>query len=151
ESIDMLELVSLIKSSIENLILKEKAVIEADFSEVNKLISIKSYVHSIFYNLISNSIKYKDPGKKPKINIKSYIKGDKICISFSDNGTGIDLKQHGEKIFGLYKRFHENIEGKGLGLFMVKTQVEVLGGTINITSEPGVGTEFIIEFPKLSI
>jgi signal transduction histidine kinase len=68
-------------------------------------------------------------------------------ISFKDNGTGIDLKLHGNKLFGLYNRFHSNIEGKGVGLFMVKTQIEVLGGKISVTSEPGKGTEFIIELP----
>lgn len=64
---------------------------------------------------------------------------------FQDNGLGIDLTR-GEKIFGLYKRFHPHIEGKGMGLFMVKTQVEALGGKITVKSEPNKGTEFTILF-----
>jgi signal transduction histidine kinase len=56
------------------------------------------------------------------------------------------LEKKGDQIFGLYKRFHENTEGKGMGLYMVKTQVEILGGKISIKSEENVGTEFIIEF-----
>jgi PAS domain S-box-containing protein len=148
ESVDLPELVLFIKSSIQNLIQKENAQILTDFSFIDKLTTIKSYVHSIFYNLISNAIKYKHPHKAPVIQIKSYSYNNKTLISFKDNGTGIDLKQHGDKVFGLYKRFHENIEGKGLGLFMVKTQVEVLGGSISVKSELGTGTEFIIEFPN---
>lgn len=109
--------------------------------------TIKSYLYSIFYNLISNSIKYKQTNKAPVIQIKNTIDKEKIIISYVDNGLGIYLKQHGEKLFGLYKRFHLHIEGKGLGLFMVKTQVEVLGGNIHVKSEPNVGTEFIIELP----
>ncbi len=118
-----------------------------DFSAVDKMTSIKSYLHSIFYNLISNSIKYRQSGKAPLIKIKSDLNEETIRISFKDNGVGIDLLKHGEKIFGLYKRFHANTEGKGLGLFMVKTQVETLGGTINVKSAHGDGAEFILEMP----
>ncbi len=67
-------------------------------------------------------------------------------IIFSDNGMGIDLKKSSGDVFGLYKRFHTNIEGKGMGLFMVKTQVEALGGKISIQSQENKGAEFIIEF-----
>ena len=49
-------------------------------------------------------------------------------------------------LFGLYKRFHPEVEGRGVGLFMVKTQVEALGGTINVKSKTNEGTEFIIDF-----
>ena len=56
------------------------------------------------------------------------------------------MKKKGKDVFGLYKRFHEHVEGKGMGLFMVKTQVETLGGTISIASELNAGTTFTIEF-----
>jgi signal transduction histidine kinase len=141
------EMVDNIKSSIRNLIEKENVQILTDFSAIDNITTIKSYIHSIFYNLIQNSIKYKQPGKSPVIQIKSAKYKGKTRISFKDNGIGIDIKKHGKKIFGLYKRFHLSIEGKGVGLFMVKTQVEVLGGSISIKSEPNVGTEFIIELP----
>ena len=72
---------------------------------------------------------------------------EKIQLSFEDNGIGIDLSQHGNAIFGLYKRFHLQTEGKGMGLFMVKTQVEVLGGSVSVKSELGKGTAFIIDLP----
>ncbi|MEP6596490.1 MAG: ATP-binding protein [Ginsengibacter sp.] len=67
-------------------------------------------------------------------------------LIFTDNAMGIDLKKRGAQVFGLYKRFHTNIEGKGMGLFMVKTQVETLGGRISIKSKVNKGTEFKIEF-----
>ena len=69
-------------------------------------------------------------------------------MSADDKNLPLVLEKHGDKIFGLYKRFHLNIEGKGLGLFMVKTQIETLGGTIKIDSEEGKGTEFTIELPN---
>ena len=71
---------------------------------------------------------------------------NKFFITFRDNGLGIDLVRNSDKIFGLYKRFHSHTEGKGMGLFMVKTQVETLGGKISVKSEVGKGTEFLIEF-----
>jgi sensor histidine kinase regulating citrate/malate metabolism len=59
---------------------------------------------------------------------------------------GIDLKLHGDKVFGLYKTFHTNKEAHGVGLFLVKTQIESQGGNILIDSEPGKGTTFKIVF-----
>lgn len=136
-----------IHRSIENLIKKEKAVLVWDFSEVDEMITIKSYLHSIFYNLIFNSLKYRQPGIPPVIVIKSRKLKDKIVLLFKDNGMGIDLEKVGDQVFGLYKRFHtKNSEGKGMGLYMVKTQVETIGGKISISSEVNKGTEFKIEF-----
>jgi len=139
-------LVDDIKDSISHLIDKNDIEIKYDFPEVNEYFTVKPYLYSIFLNLISNSVKYRQPNKACTIEIMSHLLKDKIELIFSDNGTGIDLKKKGEQVFGLYKRFHENIEGKGIGLFMVKTQVETLGGKISIKSEENVGTEFKIEF-----
>jgi PAS domain S-box-containing protein len=144
------ELVKDIQTNIWDQILDEKIQILTDFTAIDKMTTYKSHLHNIFFNLISNSIKFKQPGKVPIIRIKTSLLGDKVKITFKDSGSGIDLKQNGEKIFGLYKRFHPKVEGKGLGLFMVKSQVEVLGGNITVTSEPNVGTEFTIELPILA-
>ena len=71
---------------------------------------------------------------------------DKVELIFCDNGLGIDMKKNNGQIFGLYKRFHNHVDGKGMGLFMVKTQVENLGGHIHIKSQPNKGTIFVITF-----
>ena len=105
-------------------------------------------MHSIFYNLITNSIKYKQPGLPLVCEIKSKLLDNTVQLLFKDNGIGIDLKKTGDQIFELYKRFHIGAtEGKGMGLFMVKTHVESLGGHISVASEVNVGSEFKIEFP----
>lgn len=140
-----------IKSSVHNFIQEERVTIYSDFTAVNDIFSVKSYMHSIFYNLILNSIKYKKPGRRPHIEICSWETENKITLSFKDNGSGIDLSLYGDKIFGLYKRFHYDVEGKGMGLFMVKTQVESLEGNITVNSRIDEGAEFIIEFPKKSV
>ena len=112
------------------------------------MFTTRSYLYSIFYNLISNSIKYRNPDIPTVISIKSQKAGNKIELRFKDNGKGIDLDKNGQNIFGLYKRFDNSVEGKGMGLYIVKTQVTTLGGTIQIESQPGKGTEFTLLFPR---
>jgi signal transduction histidine kinase len=136
-----------IQLSIEKMIENEKAVILWNFTEAEEIVTIKSYLHSIFFNLISNSLKYRQPTVPPMIKITSLKDNDKIVLLFEDNGIGIDLSKVGEHVFGLYKRFHtDKADGKGMGLYMVKTQVESMGGKISISSEVNTGTQFRIEF-----
>lgn len=140
------ELVTDIQLSISNQIDKEQVEILADFNEIDQCITLKSYMWSIFYNLISNSIKYRKPEVNPKIEIKSKKCRNAVELTFKDNGMGIDLKRHGGHFFGLYKRFHSpETNGRGIGLFMVKKQIEALGGTIGVVSEVNKGTEFKIK------
>jgi PAS domain S-box-containing protein len=134
-----------IQTSIGTLITKENVIIKTDFSDVDDVFTLKSYMNSIFYNLISNSIKYRSTENQPWIEIRSKKINNKIHILFKDNGIGIDLKNNEDKIFGLYKKFHAHKEGKGIGLYMVKTQVEILGGKIGVKSEVNKGAEFLIE------
>ena len=95
------------------------------------------------------ALKYCRPETPVRLEIKSREYDGKIELSFRDNGLGIDLKRQGPYLFGLYKRFHPDVaEGKGMGLYIVKTQVESLGGTISVSSEINKGTEFTITFKK---
>ena len=135
-----------IKRSIQNLIDKYNIKINYDFSQINEFLTLRAYLYSIFYNLISNSIKYRRQQIPCIIEIKSNLVKNKLELVFTDNGTGIDLEKNSGDVFGLYKRFHTDIEGKGMGLFMVKTQVETLGGKISVMSAENQGTEFKIEF-----
>ncbi|HEX5171828.1 MAG TPA: tetratricopeptide repeat-containing sensor histidine kinase, partial [Cyclobacteriaceae bacterium] len=136
-----------IKSILKESIAAAQASIESDFSAVKSCLSVPAYIESIFYNLISNAIKYRSPDRKPEIKIKSGIRADKLELTISDNGMGIDLSLLKDKIFNLYQRFHAHIEGKGMGLFLVKTQVEALNGTIEIESTVNRGTTFHIVLP----
>jgi signal transduction histidine kinase len=111
--------------------------------------SIKGYVQSILYNLISNAIKYKAKNRSPVIHIKTEIVDKYVCLSIQDNGLGIDLANTDTyKIFGLYQRMHSHVQGKGMGLFLVKTQIESLGGKIEVKSELNAGTTFYVYFPN---
>ena len=96
---------------------------------------------------ISNSLKYSRKEADPTIIVKSNITNNQIELSFSDNGIGIDMNRHGNELFGLYKRFNDTEEGKGMGLFMVKSQIHAIGGQIAIQSELNKGTLFKITLP----
>lgn len=139
------QLLENIQAVLRDVINASSIRILSDFNEVPCVYGIKSYMHSIFYNLVSNSIKYKQEDKELVIEIKSRKSKEGTELTFKDNGLGIDLNRAGDKIFGLYKRFHPDIEGKGMGLFMTKTQVEKLGGRISVESTPGEGATFKIQ------
>lgn len=104
------------------------------------------YLDSIILNLMSNSLKYRSPKRALVIKITSELKGGEKILHFEDNGRGINMRWHGANLFGLHKTFHRDTPGKGFGLFMTKTQVESMGGSISAKSEEGVGTHFTITF-----
>lgn len=130
-------------------LLKEAdCILDVDFSAVPELHSVRSYLHSIFYNLITNAVKFKNPERQLRLSIRSSVDKHSVVIEFKDNGLGIDLKKYQESLFGMHKRFHLEIEGKGLGLYLVKTQVTALNGRIDVTSEVGQGTVFRLWLPN---
>ncbi len=117
--------------------------------EVLNIFANEPYLESIIYNLLSNAIKYRSSDRRLKIVISSCRNNnDTVLLKVTDNGIGIDLSKFEGKLFGLYQRFHDHVTGKGLGLYLVKTQVEALGGTIEIDSKANKGTTFIISFPS---
>jgi signal transduction histidine kinase len=122
-----------------------------DFSAAPEVVSVRSYALSIGYNLLANAIKYRSPDRDLHIAVRSYRAGSFICLLVQDNGRGIDLVKNRHKLFGMYQRFHQQIEGKGLGLHLVKTQIEAVGGSIAVESEPGKGTAFKVLFPEKPI
>jgi signal transduction histidine kinase len=123
-----------------------KAILGKDFSAADKVYAVAPYVESILYNLLSNAIKYRDPSRVPVITLRSTHDDEFVCLTVSDNGLGINLDKYRQNMFTLYKRFHTHMEGKGLGLYLVKTQITALGGKIEVESEPDKGTTFKVFF-----
>ena len=106
----------------------------------------QSYLESILLNLLTNSIKYRDTAKLLRVDINAFIRPGKVVLEVRDNGVGIDLAVYGQKLFGMYKTFHGNEDARGVGLFLVKNQLESLGGRIEVDSLAGSGTLFRISF-----
>lgn len=131
-------------------LLKEiNAKILTDFSKVDTVFFNRAYFESIITNLLSNAIKYRDKERPLIIKIKTELTENSILFKFSDNGIGLDVDLHKEKLFKLYQRFHSVAEGKGLGLFLIRSQLETLGGSIRVESTINKGTEFILQFKKI--
>ncbi|MDO6388902.1 PAS domain S-box protein [Pontibacter sp. BT731] len=132
--------------SLPTELLVEHIRLDCDFVEAPVVTGVRSYVHSIMHNLITNALKYRSPDRNLHLRLKTFTIPNYICLSVSDNGLGIDLSKEKEKVFGLYKRFHSHGEGRGLGLHLVKTQTELLGGKVEVESQVNVGTTFNIYF-----
>lgn len=135
---------------LQNEIKEHEVTIISDFTAVTDIYSMKPMVNSILYNLISNSIKYRSRDRNAVIKVSSVKEGSSVKISVTDNGLGLDIDKFKEKLFGLYKRFHSHVDGKGLGLFLVKLQTESLGGKVHIESVLGSGTTIDIFIPNIT-
>ena len=133
--------------SIEMQIVTSKAKFNTNFL-VKTMPYSKKYFESILLNLITNAIKYKSKDEPLILDISTTENEEYIILKVKDNGIGIDLEKNKTKIFGLYQRFEPNIEGKGIGLFIIKSHIETLGGKIEVNSDLGKGTTFIIYFAK---
>lgn len=132
--------------SLEGELIESGATVTYNFNNAPKIYYSKPYLESILQNLISNAIKYRSPDRIPEIYVSTDIIISGIEMRVQDNGLGIDLDQHGSKLFGLHKTFHENSEARGVGLFLTKTQIETLGGNIWAESKVDEGTTFVIHF-----
>lgn len=133
-------------NQLSNLISLHKPILKIELEKVSILNINKAYLESILLNLFTNAIKYRSPKRILRIFVSSKEVNNMIVLTFKDNGIGIDLERNRDKIFGLYQRFHNYSDSKGLGLYLVKSQVESMGGTINVESEVDKGTTFTIIF-----
>ena len=105
----------------------------------------RAYLYSILFNLLSNALKYRDPIRPLRVVLTATAaKEQGQTIVVADNGVGIDLVQAGTDIFKLYKRFHPQHPGRGVGLYLTKTHVVSMGGRIEVSSAVGQGTRFTI-------
>ncbi|MFQ3575124.1 MAG: PAS domain S-box protein [Cytophagales bacterium] len=159
---DLNEILNLRKSINELKLIKFDELLNSTFSiigyEINQIevicqfnapsiVSAKSHLQSIFYNLISNSLKYRNKEIDSWLKISTLYKDEFVTIIFEDNGIGVDLDKYKDKLFGLYQRFNLEIDGKGIGLFLVKNSVQLLGGSIEVFSKPLQGFKTIIKLP----
>jgi signal transduction histidine kinase len=142
------EVFASVTASLQEEISKANAKIVTEYSGISSVSGVKAFVESILYNLVSNAIKYRDFDRKLLVSIKAVKLGNQVCLSVSDNGIGIDLASiNPEKIFGLYQRFNLDRPGKGVGLFLVKSQAEALDGRVELDSEVGKGTTVRVFLP----
>jgi len=132
--------------SIKSLIVDSSALIQTNFSGAEWVMFNKAYLESIFLNLITNSIKYSGKNKKPIIFIYTILNPETIQLVVEDNGLGFNMEKAQDKIFGLYQKFHNHADSKGIGLYLIHSQITSMGGNIEVESEENQGTKFTITF-----
>ena len=113
----------------------------------SKIVTVRSILQDILFNLLSNAIKFRSPERTLKVMATSRNVNGNVILEIVDNGLGFDIDLHQEKLFKLYRRFHAHVGGRGLGLYLVKTQVEVLQGSVEVTSQPNQGSMFRVILP----
>ncbi|HXB06821.1 MAG TPA: ATP-binding protein [Puia sp.] len=146
EKLSVRECLRRTKEGLQMEIHRLEAEITEDIELAPSIVFPPQYLKSILLNLVSNALKYHFPGRPPRIRVTTKREKDRIILSVTDNGLGVDLVKHRDNFFKIGKVFHRHPDAKGFGLFMTKTQVEAMGGKIWAESEPEVGTTFHIEF-----
>jgi len=145
EEVNFSELMKEVKENLSIQIQETDASIYTEFKSVPSIKSSKKNIYTLFTNLISNSIKYRSPDRKPKITIRSERRDRIVALTFKDNASGMDLTK--KDIFKKGERLNSDVEGSGIGLFLVKNIVENMGGKISVESDPGKGSIFKIFLP----
>ncbi|MBO9702196.1 MAG: CHASE domain-containing protein [Sporocytophaga sp.] len=145
EVVKFSEIVEEVIEDLQRFIEEADAKINLEFN-VSAIKFSKKNLRSIFYNLISNAIKYKKSDTAPIVDVRTFLEKDKIVIFAKDNGLGIK-QENKKRVFEMFRRLHAHVEGSGMGLYIVKRIVENAGGTIDIESKAGEGTTFRIYLP----
>jgi len=151
EKIEAINLYKTIEKAISNTIsLAQNANVEV----INTLkgdevvLGAAIYLDSIVLNFLTNSIKYRSKERKSYVKFSCETEGDCLFLQIEDNGLGIDLARDGDKLFGMFKTFHQNNDARGIGLFITKSQIEAMGGKVEVTSKVDKGTTFSVCFKK---
>jgi signal transduction histidine kinase len=103
-------------------------------------------LRSIVYNLLSNAVKYRSPDRPPHVDVRAHVRPGYTVLEVHDNGLGL-APAHLPRLFTMFQRFHDHVEGTGIGLYMVKRMVENAGGRIEVHSQLGAGTTFFVCLP----
>jgi signal transduction histidine kinase len=131
-----------IQDELENVIRDTKASIVTDFSGSPAIRYVEAFLRSLLYNLLTNSLKYRDPERPLTICVSTKIRSNTIQLIFSDTAGGMDLNVIKDRLFAPFSRFSDRAQGKGIGLYLIKSMVENNGGSVTVESTPGVGTSF---------
>ena len=112
------EVFKMVMGVLQGNIESTNAKIEYDFTKCPMISYIPAYLESILQNLLTNALKYRHPDRRPEIFVRTVKDHSHVYMTFEDNGIGIDLERYGDKVFGMYKTFHQNSDAKGIGLFI---------------------------------
>jgi two-component system CheB/CheR fusion protein len=145
ELVNMSEIIEEVKTGLGEQIREAGAQVEVNLG--TPLLHIpKRHARSLVYNMLSNAIKFRSKDRPLVITISYYLKSNESHISFADNGIGMK-PENLPKVFQIFKRFNPEIEGRGVGMYLVKRVIDLNNGDITLESKEEVGTTFHITFP----
>lgn len=148
ENIQLEALFEEIKAENAMLFEEYKPTIQINFSEASNITFGKVNLKSILSNLVTNAIKYAAPDRPSEVSITTHQRENGVELIVKDNGLGMDLEMNREKLFGMFSRFHDHVEGSGVGLYIVNKIITESGGTIEVESEVNKGTTFKVFFKE---
>ncbi|HEX8328598.1 MAG TPA: ATP-binding protein [Hymenobacter sp.] len=147
EPVDLAAVIRDVVLDLEPLVQASAAEIDVDVAAAPTVIFSEKNLRSLLYNLLSNALKYRHPARPPRVRVHTWQEGARVVLEVQDNGLGLDAGSE-QKLFGMFQRFHDHVEGSGIGLYMVKKMVENAGGRITVRSKLDDGTTFVVYFTK---
>ncbi len=146
KSVNLVDKIASVQQNLTAFLQTNRAKLLIDIPPGTTIKAVPAYVDSILLNFITNAVRYKDPERDPVIKLSVEQKDHYTILGIEDNGMGIDLKKYGDKLFGMYKTFHNNPDARGIGLYITKNQIEAMNGKVTTSSKVGKGTTFKIYF-----
>jgi PAS domain S-box-containing protein len=147
EAVDLAAVIQDVCLDLDPLIQSSGAQLQVDVEAASSVLFSEKNLRSVVFNMVSNAIKYRDPGRVPQVRLRSWPNDSGVVLEVEDNGLGLDAANE-HKLFGMFQRFHDHVEGSGIGLYMVKKMVENAGGRIAVRSKLGVGSTFLVYFSR---
>jgi PAS domain S-box-containing protein len=142
-SVDLAHLIEEVRLDLLPQIQEAQARLSVEVREFPMVSFAEKNLRSIIYNLLSNAVKYRSPHRPLLIRIRCRPAGNHALLTVQDNGLGISLT-NSPKLFGMFERLHDHVEGSGMGLYIVKKIVENAGGSIEVASQVDVGSTFSV-------
>lgn len=133
--------------SIQEQLTATGATVSTSFEAAPAVTFVRPSLQSILYNLLSNALKYAAPDRPPHIQVSSAMQANNLVLAVQDNGIGIDLTRFGTQLFQLFRRFHDHVEGSGMGLYIVNRIAQGHGGRVEVASTVGEGSTFRVYLP----
>jgi signal transduction histidine kinase len=141
--VNLAQLVAEVQLDLAPLIQEVGASVCVEVGECPQIAFSEKNLRSVVYNLFSNALKYRSPDRVPEVHIRCRTEGEYIALSVQDNGLGLDLSEK-DKLFAMFQRLHDHVEGSGIGLYMVKKIVDNASGRIEVESKLNTGSVFTV-------
>lgn len=141
--VNLEQLMEEVTFDLQHLIKETQARVDLQLENAGAVSFSEKNLRSIVYNLVSNALKYRHPQRPARVQVSWRQQAGWLELRVQDNGLGLS-PQNQEKLFTMFRRFHDHVEGSGVGLYMVKRIVDNAGGKIEVDSREGEGSTFTV-------